>query len=278
MAKFAAIQMLPLLMDPENNLKKIIQYILDASRLGAEVLVFPECALSGYGLSFDEAQMVSEPIPGPTTKRIMEACRDTHCLVAVGMLEKDDEGNVYNAAALLGADGLLGKYRKTHLPFLGVDRFLSKGNSIQGPFDTEMGKLGLLVCYDLRFPEPIRILALRGAHVILLPTAWPTAATLYPEFMAQTRSSENSLYLVAANRIGEERGTRYLGRSLIVGVNGEKLAEGSIDQEEILIAEIEPRLSEKKKRIFTSGEYELDLFKDRRPELYDALSSEGPPQ
>jgi predicted amidohydrolase len=278
MVKFAAIQMQPVLLEPEKNLEKIIQYIFEASHLGAEVLVFPECALSGYGLSLNEAQTFSEPIPGPTTKRIIEACRDTQCIVAIGMLEKDDEGNIYNAAALLGADGLLGTYRKTHLPYLGVDRFLSQGNSIHGPFDTEVGKLGLLVCYDLRFPEPIRILALKGAHVILLPTAWPIAANLYPEFMAQSRSSENSLYLVAANRIGEERGTRYLGRSLIVGVNGEKLAEGTNDQEEILVAEVELRLSENKKRIFTPGEYELDLFKDRRPELYGALSSVEPSQ
>jgi predicted amidohydrolase len=278
MTKFAAIQMQPVLLEPEKNLEKIIQYIFEASHLGAEVLVFPECALSGYGLSLDEAHAFSELIPGPTTKRIIEACRDTHCIVAVGIIEKDDDGNIYNAAALLGADGLLGKYRKTHLPYLGVDRFLSQGNSIHGPFDTEIGKLGLLICYDLRFPEPIRILALKGAHVILLPTAWPIAANLYPEFMAQSRSSENSLYLVAANRIGEERGTQYLGRSLIVGVNGEKLAEGTNDQEEILIAEVELRLSENKKRIFTPGEYELDLFKDRRPELYGALSRVEPPQ
>jgi predicted amidohydrolase len=278
MAKFAAIQMQPVLLDPEKNLEKIIQFIYEASHIGAEVLVFPECSLSGYGLSLDEAQTFSEPIPGPAIKQITEACRDTHCIVAVGMLEKDSEGNIYNAAALLGADGLLGKYRKTHLPYLGVDRFLSRGDLIHGPFDTEVGKLGLLICYDLRFPEPIRVLALKGAHVILLPTAWPSAATLYPEFMAQSRSSENSLYLVAANRIGEERGTRYLGRSLIVGVNGEKLAEGRNDQEEILIAEVEPRLSENKKRIITPGEYELDLFKDRRPDLYGALSSIEPPQ
>ncbi|OGO17608.1 MAG: hypothetical protein A2Z14_17060 [Chloroflexi bacterium RBG_16_48_8] len=275
MIKFAAIQMEPVLLAPETNLEKIVQFIFEGSNLGAKVLVFPECALTGYGLSLDEAEAFSESIPGPTTDRISEACRDTDCLVAVGMMEKDQGGGIYNAAVLLGADGVLGKYRKTHLPFLGVDRFLSQGTSIQDPFDTSAGKLGLLICYDLRFPEPIRVLALKGAQVVLLPTAWPNTATLYPEFMAQSRSAENCLYLIAANRIGEERGTRYLGRSVIVGMNGEKLAEGTKDKEEILLAEIDPSLSNDKKRIFTPGEYELNLFKDRRPELYGYLSDKA---
>ncbi len=272
MVKFAAVQMEPVLLEPDRNLEKIIHLIYKASNLGAEVIVFPECAISGYGISLDEARTLSEAIPGHATNRISEACRDANCIVVVGMLEKVDEGKIFNTAVLLGPNGLLGKYRKTHLPFLGVDRFVSQGTSLNGPFDTPVGRFGLLICYDLRFPEPIRVLALKGAQVILLPTAWPQTATLYPEFMAQSRAAENSLFLVAANRIGEERGTRYLGRSVIAGTNGEKLAEGTNDQEEILMAEIEPNLSKNKKRIFTPGEYELDLFKDRRPELYGHLS------
>jgi predicted amidohydrolase len=272
MANFAAVQMEPLLLEPKKNVEKVIQLILKASNLGANVVVFPECALTGYGLSLDEARAFSEAVPGSSTDRISEACRETDCIVVIGMLEKDGDGSIYNTAALLGTDGLLGKYRKTHLPYLGVDRFLSPGTSINGPFDTPVGKMGLLICYDLRFPEPMRVLALKGAHAVLLPTAWPHTATLYPEYMAQSRSSENSIYLVAANRIGMERGTRYLGRSVIAGTNGEKLAEGTEDQEEILLAELELDLSENKKRIFTPGEYELDLFKDRRPELYGDLS------
>jgi predicted amidohydrolase len=275
MTKFAAVQMEPVLLETDRNLDKIIQYINDASLLDAKVIVFPECALTGYGLSLAEAKTLSETIPGEATDRISKVCREIDCLVVVGMLEKDDQGAIFNTAVLLSANGLIGKYRKTHLPHLGVDRFLSQGTSIDGPFDTPMGKLGLLICYDLRFPEPIRVLALKRAQVILLPTAWPHAATLYPEFMAQCRAAENSIYLIAANRIGEERGTRYLGRSVMVGTNGEKLAEGSNDQEEILLAEIEPKLSEDKKRIFKPDEYELDLFEDRRPELYGRLSNNG---
>jgi len=271
MIKFAAIQMEPILLAREMNLEKIVQFIFEGSDLGAKVLVFPECALTGYGLSLDEAEAFSESIPGPSIERISEACRKTDSHVVLGMLEKDQGGGVYNAAVLVGVDGVLGKYRKTHLPFLGVDRFLSRGTSIDSAFETSAGKLGLLICYDLRFPEPIRVLALKGAQVICLPTAWPITATFYPKFMAQSRSAENGLYLIAANRIGEERGTRYLGRSVIVGINGEILAEGTEDKEEILLAEINPGLSINKKRIISLGEYELDLFSDRRPDLYSNL-------
>jgi predicted amidohydrolase len=215
--------------------------------------------------------VVAEVIPGSRLSRLVAACKEDDMLAVVGTLEVDEEGRVFNAAMLVGPTGLLGKYRKTHLPFLGVDRFLAAGGSISGPFETPLGKLGLLICYDLRFPEPIRTLALNGAQVVLLPTAWPAAATLYPEFMAQSRSAENSLFLVAANRCGEERGTRYLGRSIITGPNGEVLAEAGPTGDEILCAEIDVSRSDAKQRVFVPGEYELDLFGDRRPELYNAL-------
>jgi predicted amidohydrolase len=243
----------------------------EAAVMGARIAVFPECALTGYSLSAEEALEVAETIPGPRVSRLVAACKTEDMLAVVGTLEADEEGRVFNAAMLVGPTGLLGRYRKTHLPFLGVDRFLAAGGSITGPFETPAGKLGLLICYDLRFPEPIRTLALNGAQAVLLPTAWPAAATLYPEFMAQSRSAENSLFLVAANRCGEERGTRYLGRSIITGPNGEVLAEAGPTDDEILCAELDLARSDAKQRVFVPGEYELDLFGDRRPELYAAL-------
>jgi predicted amidohydrolase len=129
----------------------------------------------------------------------------------------------------------------------------------------------LLICYDLRFPEPARVLALGGAQVILLSTAWPQAASLYPDFVVSTRAAENHLYLVAANRVGEERGTTYLGRSIIADPDGRVLAEADRTEETLIYAEIDPSDSDAKQRVFRPGEYELDLFNDRRPELYSSL-------
>lgn len=275
MVKIAAVQMHTELMNPNANLSSVASRLHDAALMGAKLAVFPECTLTGYSLTSEEALEVAEAIPGPRLSRLTSACAADDILAVVGTLELDEEGRVFNTAMLVGPTGLLGRYRKTHLPFLGVDRFLAAGETIAGPFDTPLGTLGVLICYDLRFPEPIRALALRGAQAILLPTAWPVSATLYPEFMAQSRSAENSLFLVAANRCNEERGTRYLGRSIITGPNGEVLAEAGPTDDEILCAELDLSRSDAKRRVFVPGEYELDLFGDRRPELYRVLAADA---
>jgi N-carbamoylputrescine amidase len=106
----------------------------------------------------------------------------------------------------------------------------------------------------------------------LVSTAWPQAATLYSDYAARTRSAENGIYLVAANHFGQERTTRYLGRSVITGPDGEMIAEAPTDRSTILYADVDLSRSDEKRRIFAPGEYELDLVKDRRPELYQDLS------
>jgi predicted amidohydrolase len=272
MSTFAAVQMEPKLFDAEANLVKVIDFMHEVSICKAEIAVFPECALTGYALSAEEAASIAESIPGPRTDRLTEACRETDLTaVVVGTIEKDELGRLFNTAALVGPDGLIARYRKTHLPYLGVDRYLAEGDALPDPVETPVGRLGLLICYDLRFPEPCRVLAISGAQVILLPTAWPSAATLYPNFVAQSRAAENSIFLIAANRVGEERGTHYLGRSVIAGPDGEILAEAGVEGEEILCVQIEPERSDLKQRIFAPGEYELHLFDDRRPELYRSI-------
>jgi predicted amidohydrolase len=271
----ASVQMDVTLFQPKENLNKIHRLLHEAADMGAKLIVFPECALSGYALTPDEANEVAEPIPGPTTSSITEVCTQRDLFAVTGMIERYQENLLFNSTVLVGSDGVIGCYRKTHLPFLGVDRYLAQGGLIPQPFETPLGSLGMLICYDLRFPEPLRVLSLLGAQVVLVSTAWPASASLYPDFMIQARSAENSIYLLSANRVGEERGTRYLGRSIITGPNGEVLVEGDSETEEILLAEIDPRLSVDKKRVFKPGEYELDLFNDRRPELYGALAAHG---
>lgn len=274
MPRFAAVQMKPQILQPDTNLEKIHTLLDEAAHQGADVIVFPECATTGYGLTPEEAESVAQTVPGPWTERLSEACAHSGVqVIALGTLEVDSQGHLFNTSVLLGPQGVVSRYRKTHLPFLGVDRYLAAGDEICGPITTPVGKLAMLVCYDIRFPEPARVLALAGTQVILISTAWPQAATLYPDFLAQTRAAENHLYLVAANRIGEERGTRYLGHSLIIAPDGTKLAEASGDREEILYATLDPTESDRKRLVFVPGEYELDPLKDRRPELYGSLVS-----
>ncbi len=272
MQKVAAVQMESRLLDPESNLEAILAHLRSAAREGAALAVFPETIVSGYNMSREEAAEVAQPIPGPATKRLSEACAQEGIYAVVGMIEAGPEGRLFNSAVLTGPAGLLGRYRKTHLPLLGVDRYLSPGEAFVSPAGTDVGRVGILICYDLRFPEPIRCLSLAGAQIVALPTAWPQAATLYPEYMARSRASENRIYLVAANNVGEERGVRYLGRSIIVAPSGEVLAEADGESEIILMADVDPSESDRKHLVFQPGEYELDLMADRRPELYTPLT------
>jgi predicted amidohydrolase len=272
MPKVAAIQMESSLLDPDSNLEAILAHLHSAAQEGAALAVFPETIVPGYNMSREEAARVAEPIPGPATDRLGEACRQEGICAVVGMIEAGPGSDLFNSAVLIGPDGPLERYRKTHLPLLGVDRYLSPGQAFAAPTGTSAGRVGILICYDLRFPEPIRCLALAGAQIVALPTAWPQAATLYPEYMARSRASENRVYLVAANHVGRERGTRYLGRSIIVAPSGEVLAQADSESETILLAEVDPSESDQKHLVFRPGEYELDLMKDRRPELYLPLT------
>jgi 5-aminopentanamidase len=274
MPRFAAAQFEPQLLDKSTNLENILNLVDEAAQQNVDLIVFPECSLTGYTLTPEEAQTLAEPENGPSARLLLEKSRTVGMRIAIGMLEKDEHGNLFNAAFLFGPTGLEGSYRKTHLPMLGVDRYLMQGAEIPAPIETPLGRLGMLICYDLRFPEPLRVLALAGAQVVLLPTNWPEAASLYPEFMLQSRAAENRVFIVAANRVGEERGTHYLGRSVIVSPEGSILAEGSTSQTELLLADIQPARADQKKLIFVPGEYELDLIHDRRPDLYQSLGDE----
>lgn len=277
MVRIAAVQLESSPADPDANLVKISERAQEAADQGTQLVVFPECALTGYALTPEEVITSAEPFPGPSTFGLKGICEKTGLILVVGGIERDEQGHLFNSAAIINAEGLLGVYRKTHLPYLGVDRYLAAGDTLTEPVSTKIGTFGMLICYDFRFPEPIRALALRGAQVVLLPTAWPASAAFYPDFMAQSRAAENRVFLVASNHVGQERELNYLGRSLIVAPDGGILAEASADKEEILFADIDPTMSDNKKLVNVPGEYELDIFADRRPELYRTLIEDPDP-
>ena len=264
------------LMDPAANLAAMQTLLERAAAQGADLVAFPECAVSGYSLTLEEASRVAEPIPGPSTQALIQSCARLGLFAVVGVLEQDPDGVLFNSAALLGPQGVAGVYRKTHLPFLGVDRYLACGDDLPGPFPLPAGRVSLLICYDLRLPEPMRVLALAGAQLVVVSTAWPDTARLYADHLARTRAAENGVFLLAANHVGEERGTRYLGNSLIIGPDGEVLQQAGGEDEALLLAEIDLARADHKERLFVPGEYELDLMADRRPDLYHRLVEADP--
>lgn len=269
----AGIQISPAIGDIAGNVSLIRHWLTQARACGSSLAVLPECALTGYCFSsVDEAQKVALSVPGPETDLLQQACRDLGITAVVGTLERDGDA-LYNSAVVLAPQGLVGVYRKMHLPYLGVDRFASPGRQPFRPYSTPAGEMGVLICYDLRFPEPARILSLRGAAFIALPTNWPVGGEVHPDFIVRARACENHIYVIAANRCGNERGTQFIGRSQIVAPNGQIMAEASTQDEQVIVASINLKDAENKHIIIESGKFEMHLINDRRPEFYADISS-----
>jgi 5-aminopentanamidase len=271
--KVALAQIDPQLMQIQENLQKMEAAVDKAARAGAQLVVFPECALCGYMFrSRAEALPFGATVPGPDTERIGALCRKHKLLIIFGLLEKDGD-RLYNCAALLGPKGLIGRFRKLHLPYLGVDRFLDPGNEPVRVFATSCGNIGLLICYDINFPEAARSLVLQGADMLILPTNWPQGRQKVPEFVVITRAFENKVHLLACDRIGEERGVRFLGRSKIIDAWGNTLAQAGPLAEEIICAGINLSDARQKKVVVLPGEFEYDFIHDRRPQLYPGIGA-----
>ncbi|GIW92261.1 MAG: amidohydrolase [Pirellulaceae bacterium] len=254
--------------DPQANRDRMERWIKEAAGAGAALVVFPECALCGYCFeSLQEAWQWAEPIPGPSTEKIVELCRRIGIHVAFGMLERT-ESQLFNACALVGPDGVVGVYRKIHLPYLGVDRFATPGDRPFGVFRVGPARVGMHICYDGSFPESARVMALAGAEVVLLPTNWPPGAENTAKYLPNARALENHVYFAAVNRVGEERGFRFIGRSRIVDPTGETLAEAGDSEEKLLVAEANLEFARTKRIVRVPGKHIIDRFADRRPEMY----------
>ena len=259
-------------MDRERNLTRCLELMATTSKEGARLVIFPEATLSGYVYqSLDEALPFAEPVPGPSVERITDACRKLNVYAVFGILEAGSGSRYYNAAVFVGPHGFIGKYRKLHLPHIGIDRFLNHGDLPLKVYDTDIGRIGLGICYDLDFPEHARTLTLLGAEVIVTITNWPEGIEFIPEHTVPTRARENHVYQIAVNRVGDERGVRFFGRSKFADCMGASIAEGMPYQEDILYAEVDPGLAGKKHQVIIPGELEIDTLRDRRPDFYRAL-------
>ena len=268
----AGVQMNVLFAQVDKNLNAMKQHYKRARQNGAELVVFPECATTGYCFeSAVEAYPLAESIPGPATEYFASVCRDYGGVAVFGMLEEAPEQSVYNAAAIVGAGGLIASYRKIHLPFLGIDRFSTFGDQPFAVHQIGEAKIGVNICYDAGFPESARTLALQGADIIALPTNWPPGASCFSAYAINTRAMENAVYFLAVNRVGTERGVKFIGRSRFCNPRGETIAQGDAEDEQILYAEVDLELARRKHVIRIPGQHEIDRVADRRPEMYGSL-------
>lgn len=224
---------------PEENVRRIIANIRDSVTQGIDLIVFPECAVQGYPTrlgvpdldQFELHNRFAEPIPGPVTQRIAVALGDSGTCVAVGMTERADVAAgeadmLFNSVALISRGGVLAKYRKVHTG--GVEKCLWQRGDRAVVAATPIGRLGLLICYDLVFPELARALVLGGAQLLVMSTAWarmdePTFVRGYDLF-TRARALENQVFLVSSNLVGGDA-PGFHGHSRIVDPRGEVIAE-----------------------------------------------------
>lgn len=256
--KLAVWQTFSLPGDAAGNIAALAVRAASAAAAGAEVLVCPELWLSGYNQP-DLIPGVAEPRGGASFQAISRLAAAHHIAIAYGYPEAEDD-HLYNSVQLIDAAGRpLGHYRKTHL-FGGMERQLfTPGDRLESPVRLGDWSVGLLICYDVEFPEAVRHHALAGADLLLVPTALgiegiATATTLVP-----ARALENHLHIAYANHCGVEAGLTYAGSSCISGPEGLLIAAAS--NETLLMADLE-------KAAQTRARAAAPYLNDRRPDLY----------
>jgi len=269
--RVAACQIDPKLGEVEANLDRIGRAVAEAAAAGAVLAVLPEAAVTGYAFgSLEEARPVARRA-GAIAFEVLAGLAEVHRMTVIcGTLEAQGD-EVFNAALVATADGRRYTYRKMHLPYLGVDRFTTPGPDSPSVFDAGGLRIGVLICYDLRFPEAARMCALDGADLIALPTNWPVGVDFHPGIFAPSRAAENHCYLLACDRVGTERGTTFIGRSVLIDYDGHPLATASDTEEELLLGEIDPEEARRTHVRRRPGEHEWDTMADRRPGLYRRL-------
>ena len=269
--QISGIQTDVVLGDRQANLDTLAATAAAEADKGSRLIVFPECFVTGYCFdSFDEAMSVAEPVTGQATEFATDVCQKHNCFTVFGMLESD-AGRLFNTAVLVGPNGLVGSYRKVHLPYLGVDRFTTHGDRPFEIFEADGVRIGMLICYDGGFPESVRSLAVLGADVVVLPTNWPPGAEGVAEYASNCRALENGIYFAAVNRVGIERGFRFIGYSRVCEPTGTTLDTADHDQAAVVRGTIDVSRSRQKRIVRVPGKHVIDRMADRRPEMYDVL-------
>jgi len=273
--------------DPEENLRRGAAKVEEAGAAGANVVCLPELFRSRYFCQREDVALfdLAEPVPGPTTEILSAAARRHRVVVIAPLFERRAAGVYHNSAAIIDADGgILGLYRKMHIPddpSYYEKFYFTPGDLGFRSFNTRFGKIGTLICWDQWFPEGARLTALQGASILF----YPTAIGWHPHEKAEHGAAQrdawrtvqrghaiaNGMYVAAVNRIGHEvppgggAGIEFWGSSFIADPQGIILAEGSVDREEIIMAEVDLARLEDVRRNWP-------FLRDRRIDEYGGIT------
>jgi len=249
------------------NIDKMAKHIKQVKKQKANIIIFPEMSLTGY-TTRDLTYELAEEIPGLSTEKIEKIAKKEKLYIIYGMPEHSEKGKaiLYNTAVLIGPEGYIGKYRKMHLPTHSVfeeKRYFRLGYKTP-IFETNIGKLGIIICYDIFFPETTRALRLQGAKFIICISASPAVRKEFFETLTVARAIENTCFLAYVNLVGIENGLQFWGGSRLIGPNGHIVTQSKYDEEDISFGNID---YEDLKPV----EAFVPTLRDLRPELYASL-------
>lgn len=249
------------------NLRKIEKLTLRAKQQKADLVIFPEMSLTGYILH-DQVYELAETIPGPSTDKVEALAKQTGMHIIFGMPELSEKtrATAFNTAVTVSPQGLIGKYRKMHLPTHSVfeeKRYFRPGYQ-PAAFQTDVGNIGLSICYDVFFPEVYRLARLKGAQLMICISASPAVRRGYFEILTRARALENTTFLAYVNLVGVEDGLQFWGGSHVVSPTGDVVAKAKYDEEDFVICDVDFR-------DLRSAETFVPTLKDLRPEIFDKL-------
>jgi len=264
--KISVAQIHPVAGNPALTVDKVAALARQTAAQGSRLIAFAECLITGG--AFDSREDLERgAISLDALAPLLEVSAQTGILIVVGFYERH-ASSVYNTAALIGAQGIIGLHRKRHLPFMIGDRFTDRPSEWAAPvFDTDIGRIGLAICYEIRFPEVVRTLALEGADIVVLPAAWPEQARMLPDIFSTVRAAENMVYFVAPNRNDVDEGMQFICTSHIIEPSGKTLVRAGLE-DGVYTAEIDLAKARNKSLIRDPGIFEVHPFRDRLPETY----------
>jgi N-carbamoylputrescine amidase len=253
----------------EENIEHALELIREAGKQGATLICFPEM---GFDRFFPQCRAdprffdLAEPVPGPTVERLQAVAKETGVVIVANLFERALPGEYYNCSPVIDADGtFLGLSRMAHIaeaPLYNEKFYYRPGNSEFSVFDTKAGNLGIAICYDRHYPEQLRILALRGCEILMVPLAaisreqWPMF-----EMELQVASFQNQYFGVVVNRVGREDAMEFIGRSFVTNPFGDVIARAADGEPDLVLVELDLDEIEKARRV-------IPHLRDRRPELY----------
>jgi len=254
------------------NLEAMENRVKQAKKAGARLIAFPELSLTGYTVR-DRAYELAEPVPkGDSVREIERIAKSEDIHIVFGAIERSARTGavLHNSAVLVGPKGYVGKYQKMYLPTHSVfeeKRYFRPGYQAN-VFETEVGKIGMIICYDIYFPEVTRLLSLRGANLIICISASPSVRRGFFETLTAARAIENGVFLAYVNLAGIEDGLQFWGGSRIIAPSGSLISQAKYDVDDLIHATID--YSD-----MSRVQAWIPALRDLRPEIFTSLREEA---